>query len=141
METWVEPAGSVHADLEHSRAAFLAALRVGDASAAAEVYTLDATLVVPAGELLHGRPAIERFWRTGMEIGIGDVELEVLEVRLRGDIAVEVGEYVLHVAREAGAQEVNRGRYLVVHRAEPDGRWCRAAEIFSPDHALGAPPG
>lgn len=137
----MEPAGSVHADLDQGRAAFLAALRRGDASEAAAAYALDATLVVPAGELLRGRPAIERFWRTGMEIGIGDVELAVLEVRFRGDIAVEVGEYALHIAKEAGRSDVNRGRYLVVHRVEPDGRWRRAAEIFSPDRSFEAAPG
>jgi hypothetical protein len=32
---------------------------------------------------------------------------------------------------------VDRGRYLVVHRVEADGRWRRAAEMFSPDPGAG----
>ena len=125
------------ADLERARAAFVAALRAGDTAAAVAAYDLQATLVAPAGELLRGRRMIERFWRTGMEIGVDNVELDLLELELRGDIALEVGQYRLHVAAAPGnPATVNRGRYLVLHRLGPDGRWRRAAEMFSPDHAL-----
>ena len=133
MEAWAEPAATVAADLDRGRAEFATALRSGDSVAAAAAYAPDATLVAPAGELLHGRTAIERFWRTGVEIGIGDVELAVLELRLQGDLALEIGEYVLHLNQGSGPRAINRGRYLVVMRAEPDGQWRRTAEMFSPD--------
>lgn len=121
------------AHLDRARAAFESALRSGDAVAAAAVYADDATLLAPAADLLSGRSAIERFWRTGVETGIEHVELDVLHLQQRGDVVFEVGRYALHLAPESGAPVVDRGRYLVVHRAEPDGLWRRAAEMFSPD--------
>jgi uncharacterized protein (TIGR02246 family) len=139
VKTWVEPAGSVTTELERGRSAFTTALRSRNANEAAAAYAADATLVAPAGELLRGRPAIERFWRTGMDIGIDGVEFVVLEIRVRDDIAIEVGEYALHAAGENGRSSVNRGRYLVVHRADPEGQWRRAAEILSPEGS-GVPP-
>jgi uncharacterized protein (TIGR02246 family) len=124
---------SAAADIGRARLAFETALRSGDAAAAASIYADDATLLAPAADLLHGRTAIERFWRTGVEAGIEQVELVVLYLQQRGDIAFEVGEYALRVAPESGGTVVDRGRYLVVHRIEADGSWRRAAEMFSPD--------
>jgi uncharacterized protein (TIGR02246 family) len=120
-------------DLDRSRTAFAGALQAGDAAAAADAYAEDATLVAPAAEVFHGRSAIERFWRTGVETGIERLELTVIDLRQRGEVAFEVGRYSLHLAPESGGIVVDRGRYLVVHRADPDGRWRRCAEMFSPD--------
>lgn len=133
MEPVHPTADAVIANIDQGRLAFEAALRSGDAALAAAIYADDATLLAPAADVVHGRPAIERFWRTGVETGIQDVTLARLDLQLRGDVAYEVGEYALHVAPESGAVVVDRGRYLIVHRAEPDGTWRRAAEMFSPD--------
>ena len=123
-------------DIDQGRLAFEAALRSGDAAATAAIYADDATLLAPDADVVRGRTAIERFWRTGVETGIELVELVVLELQRRGDVAFEVGEYAMHLAPESGAPIVDRGRYLVVHRVEPDGHWLRAAEMFSPDPHL-----
>ncbi len=127
-------------DIDQGRLAFAAALRSGDAAAAAAIYADDATLLAPDADVVRGRSAIERFWRTGVETGIEQVELVVLELQQRGEVAFEVGRYALFLAPESGAPVIDRGRYLVVHRVEPDGRWRRAAEMFSPDlHAVPEP--
>jgi hypothetical protein len=47
-------------------------------------------LVAPAAEVLRGRAAIERFWRTGVETGIESVTLARLDLQLQGDVAFEV---------------------------------------------------
>ena len=83
--------------------------------------------------MVRGRSAIERFWRTGVETGIEQVELVVLELQRRGEVAFEVGRYALFLAPDSGGHVVDRGRYLVVHQVETDGHWRRAAEMFSPD--------
>lgn len=121
------------ASIAGSRTAFASALRRGDARAAAEAYALDATLIAPAMDVLRGRPAIEAFWRTGVETGVMDMTFEAIDVHCHGDVAVEVGRYALHVAPERGTTVVDRGRYLLVHRVGPDGQWRRSAEMFSPD--------
>jgi uncharacterized protein (TIGR02246 family) len=136
-----ETADALAADLDRCRTSFAEALRAGDAATASSLYADDATLVAPAGELLHGRSAIEGFWRTGLEIGIADARFSVMEIERRGDVAFEVGEYALISIHESGPGAVNRGRYLIVHRIEPDGRWRRCAEMLSPDPAAGGQAG
>jgi len=132
MRTW-RSAESIAEDLEAGRAAFATALGTGDAAAAADAYADDATLIAPAAEVLHGRPAIEGFWRTGVETGIERIDLTVVALQQRGEVAMEVGRYALHVTPEGGERVVDRGRYLVLHRVDRDGRWRRCAEMFSPD--------
>lgn len=121
------------AGIDRDRLAFQAALRAGDAASAAEIYSDDATLLAPLADLVHGRPAIERFWRSGLDAGIEDVELEVLSLEPGGDVAVEIGQYALRLASEGGITVIDRGRYLTVLRIGSDGRWRRAVEMFSPD--------
>ncbi|HJP89254.1 MAG TPA: SgcJ/EcaC family oxidoreductase [Candidatus Limnocylindrales bacterium] len=120
-------------DIEAGRAAFVTAIRAGDAAAAAHVYSDDALLLAPAADVVHGRQAIERFWRIGLEAGIQDVQLDVLEISGTGDVVVEIGAYALRLVSERGTPIEDRGRYLTVHRVQTDGGWRRTAEMFSPD--------
>ena len=105
-----------------------------DAAAAAAIYADDATLLAPGGRRPARRPAIERFWQTGVETGIEQVELVVLDLQQRGEVAFEVGRVrAARRPRSPVRPSSIGGRYLIVHRIEADGRWRRAAEMFSPD--------
>ena len=115
------------------RAAFVDALARGDAAAAAAVYTETARLLPPESEPMEGRPAIEAFWRAGIESGIAEVELEARELDQRDGLAYEIGRYALRLRAADGGTIVDRGKYVLVHRRQPDGTWRRAVEMFSPD--------
>jgi len=119
--------------IDASRAAFAAALRGGDAAAAAAVYSEDASLLPPSAEPLKGRDAITAFWRAGVEAGISDVELDALELERVGGLAYEIGRYALRLRPAGGATVVDRGSYVLVHAQQTDGSWRRAVEMFSPD--------
>jgi ketosteroid isomerase-like protein len=115
-----------------ARAAFVVAMQSGDAAAASALYSDDARLLAPSAELFEGREAIAAFWRAGIESGIKDVELESLEVEQRGELAHEIGSYVLRLEADGG-DVVDRGKYLLVHERQRDGSWRWAVEMFSPD--------
>jgi uncharacterized protein (TIGR02246 family) len=117
-----------------TRAAFVAALHDGNATAAAAVYADDATLLPPAAELLRGREAIRSFWSAGVEAGISEVELVALELERDGGFAYEIGRYALRLQPADGDAVVDRGKYLLVHARQADGTWRRAVEMFSPDN-------
>jgi uncharacterized protein (TIGR02246 family) len=113
------------------RGAFEQALRAGDVSSMAGLYASDAMLVVPMTDVVHGRAAIERFWRTGIDSGVESAELTPIDVHSLGDVALEVGRYVIRMASDGGSV-IDRGRYFVVHRAT-EGGWQRVAEMLSPE--------
>lgn len=117
-----------------ARQSFIAALRRGDAGAAASAYTEDARLLAPSAELLAGRPAIARFWQAGIDAGVDSIELHALDLEIEpgGETAYEIGRYVLRLTSPSGEGVVDRGRYLLLYRREADGAWRRAAETFNP---------
>ena len=74
-----------------ARASFVAALKRGDAEAACAVYAANAQLLAPSAEPIHGRQAIEAFWRAGLDAGMSDVQLDAFELRREDGLAYETG--------------------------------------------------
>jgi uncharacterized protein (TIGR02246 family) len=123
--------------VEENNRRFAAALAAGDAAGAASVYADDAALLPPDVEALKGREAIERFWQAGIAMGIRGVELETRELEQEDELAYEIGRYTLRIEPDGGEPATDVGKYLVVHRREPDGSWRWAADVFNSD----GPPG
>ena len=121
-------------DIGAARAAFIDALRRGDATAASAAYTEDARLLAPSTEVLSGRASVARFWQAGIDAGVEGIDLETggVEVEPGGDVATEIGRYVLSMRPDRGPAVIDRGTYLLVYR-RVDGGWRRAVETFHPD--------
>ena len=126
---------------DEARTAFEEALQLGDALAASALYADDARLLAPSAELFEGREAIAAFWRAGIESGVTHVELESLAVEERGDVAHEIGRYLLRLEPDGGDAVVDRGKYLLVHERQQDGSWRRAVEMFNPEGSSALRPG
>jgi uncharacterized protein (TIGR02246 family) len=118
-------------DVLHAAAALAEALGRGDATAAASLYADDGRFLTSAAELLSGRGEIEAYWRAGIAVGLARVELQTLELRIVGQIAIEIGEYALELGHE-GSPVVERGKYVAVHRRSADGTWRRSIDAFNP---------
>ena len=105
------------------------------------LYAEGARLLAPSAEVFEGREAIAAFWRAGIESGIKHVELESLEVEERGDLAHEIGRYLLRLEPAEGDVVLDRGKYLLVHERQQDGSWRWAVEMFNPEATPGPNPG
>jgi len=114
------------------RTTFAAALQRGDAHAAAEVYATEARILLPASQPMDGRSAIEAFWRAGIDSGMSSLDLFPTFLEAEREFACEIGRYVLHAEPRDENAVVEEGRYLIVHRQEPDGAWRRSLEILEP---------
>lgn len=121
--------------LAHARQAFAKALASRDAPFAASIYAEDARLLPPLVDLVEGRDEIQAFWQAGVDSGIAGVDLEPLDCTELGSVAYELGRYSISMGADA-ARIVERGRYMTVHRLI-DGRWQRAAEMFTSDSQPG----
>jgi len=106
---------------------FVAAFSQGDAAGMSALYTDDAQILPPNAEPVVGRPAIQGFWQTLMDMGITEAIPTTVEVEALGDTAIEVGTYALEV--EDG-QVVDRGKYIVVWKQENE-QWKLHRDIFN----------
>ena len=101
-----------------------------DATGAAAVYSEDALLLPPAGDVISGRGAIERFWSGGIEIGLRAVQLETAGQGGAGSVLYEHGGYRMRLVGGDGHSLVERGPYVVVHVQSEDGAWRWAVTTF-----------
>jgi uncharacterized protein (TIGR02246 family) len=118
----------VEHELEQAAGALADAVARGDAAAAAALYADDGRLLTATARLISGRAAIESYWRAGIALGLTGVALSPTEVQILDGVAIEVGGYVV-TARDGGRDE---GKYLALHRRQPDGSWRRAVDVFNP---------
>ncbi len=56
-----------------------------------------------------------------------------VEVARSGDIAYETGTYALTSTDKKGKATTSKGKYVVVWKKQPDGKWKAAADIWNPD--------
>ena len=116
----------IRAAIESGNRAFIEAFLRGDALAVADLYTEDAQVIPPGGEVTSGRPAIATFWRTVMDAGVDDLTLDTTEVESAGDLACEVG--AVRVVGKNG--QVTAGRYVVVWKRQ-NGHWKLHRDIWN----------
>ncbi|MGY1696469.1 MULTISPECIES: YybH family protein [unclassified Geodermatophilus] len=102
------------------------ALEKGDSALAATIYAPDARLLPPGSEPATGRQ-IQATWQSFMDMGVSGARLETVSLEERDDLAVEEGRYEMH----AGPDTVDAGKYVVVHRRQPDGSWKLAIDIWN----------
>ena len=124
----------VRAAIEANTKQFIEAFNKGDAAAVANMYTADARLLPPNGEMVEGRENIQKFWQAGISAGLKMVTLETVHVESQGNIAVEVGRYTSTITR-AGATTTDKGKYVVQWKREGQ-NWKLAVDIFNSNMPL-----
>jgi ketosteroid isomerase-like protein len=90
-------------------------------------YAEDASLLPPDHEMVSGRLEVRAALQGMVEAGMGDVSMETVKVEASGDLAYRIGRYSL------GRPTADRGKFIEVHRRQPDGSFRCVADIFNSD--------
>ena len=110
-------AGEPRNHIEETAVKFVAAFNAADGAALASLYSEDATLFPPGAERVDGRSAIQTFWQGAMDAGMKLDDLSATEVISRGDIAGEMGGFILSVPGDSGVTKVV-GEYIVIRKRD-----------------------
>jgi len=119
------------AGIEAANAKFSAAFEHGDAATVAALYTQDAIVLPPDGEMVKGRQAIGEFWKATSKSGVKSAKLTTVDVGRSGDIAYEVGTVLLTVQPEGKEPATASAKYLVVWKRQADGSWRLHRDIWN----------
>ncbi len=114
-------------EIAAANAKFMTAYHTGNAAAVASLYTDDAEVLPPNNDIVIGKPAIQTLWRSVMDSGVKDVQMEIAEVEEHEDTAIEVSQYML---MGDGEKIVDRGKYIVVWKRDK-GEWKLHRDIFN----------
>jgi uncharacterized protein (TIGR02246 family) len=106
----------------------------GDAAGVAAFYEEDGQILPPLTDAVAGRAKIQEYWQGVMGAGVKTAALEVLEVHTSGDLAGEVGRYVM---KNAEGQDVDHGKYIVIWKKKK-GSWVIVRDIWNSSMSLGA---
>lgn len=135
-----QDAASVRAYIEQADVRFEEALGRGDAAALAAMYTPDAVVLAPNAPPLQGQQAIQGLWTAAIQqMGFKKLDLDVTDVEVSGDQAVELGNYALTIQPQGQAEVVDRGKYMVVWKKQPDGTWKLHRDMFNTSMPAQAP--
>jgi uncharacterized protein (TIGR02246 family) len=122
---------AVRKAIEEGGAKWAEAFNRGDATDVAALYTEDATLLPPNSEIIQGRQGIQDFWNGGIQMGLKDISLTIVNIGGSGDTAYEIGKYNLKIQPADQEGMTDSGKYLVVWKRQADGTWKLHVDIFN----------
>jgi ketosteroid isomerase-like protein len=92
------------------------------------VYTKEARILPPGGEMVSGRENIKGFWKGAMEaLNVSGCTLETVQFEAMGDTCYEIGRATLSFA--AGTPPMY-AKYVVIWKQE-DGAWKWHVDIWN----------
>lgn len=119
------------ADITAVNRMFEEAARKGDADRIAALYTPDAMVLPPDGDMVKGRDSIKQMWASALkQMGLKDVKLDTLDLEITGDAAYEVGEATLGLETEPGKRQTAVVKFVVVWK-KVDGQWRLHRDIWN----------
>lgn len=119
------------ATIEKQGAAFSEAFNRGDVAAVAAMYSDDAIVLPPDGDMVQGRSAIEALWKGARDSGVRAVAFTVLDVRSSRNLAVEVGKAELTIQPANQPESSQTIKYVVVWKRQKAGTWKLFRDIWN----------
>ena len=119
------------AAIEAANAKFSEAFARGDAKALSAMYTTDAIVFPPDGEMIRGNEAIGDFWKATRDGGVQSAALTTIDVGRSGDVAYEVGTVSLTIQPAGKEPTTAIAKYVVVWKRQTDGSWKLHRDIWN----------
>jgi uncharacterized protein (TIGR02246 family) len=121
----------VRSAVEQANGKLAESLRQGDAAGVAAAYTEDATLMPNEAETIKGRPGIEAYWASAIQMGIKDVVLTVVDLGGGEEFVYEIGKVMATVQPEGMEPMEIPGKYACVWKKTDDGTWKIHLDIWN----------
>jgi uncharacterized protein (TIGR02246 family) len=97
-----------------------------------ELYSSDSIVLRPNSAPAHGKDAVRKVLESGIESGVGDVQLECAEIGIVGDFACLTGQSKMLFPTAPAKRQEATGKYLIVVRRE-SGEWKIVADSWCMD--------
>lgn len=117
--------------IEEACAKYTQAIQEANVAGVIDVYTADATILPPGGEMVKGKQAIEEVYKNFFRIGMKDVAFTIIEVGGNGDTAYEIGKTKVRIQPEGQAAIIDSTKYLVIWKRQADDTWKVQVDIWN----------
>jgi uncharacterized protein (TIGR02246 family) len=115
---------------------FSAAYATLDADRVAAIYTEDALMLPPGGEILKGRAAIRERYADGFDEDrkrghTRRITFELVDRLVSGDVRNDYGYYTITGRSPSGHEQEHRGKFAKVWQRGRDGVWRIRSDSYS----------
>jgi len=114
---------------------FCAALMAKDATAAANLYDENASLLPPNEPIVTGRENIKKYWQAGIDAGIIKASVKTIDASSDGDLGYEIGTFELQFQGEDGVITTDTGKFTEVLKRNSEGKWMSIYGMWSGNEA------
>jgi uncharacterized protein (TIGR02246 family) len=119
---------------------FAAAYATLDPDRVVQIYTEDALMLPPSGEILRGRAAIRERYAHGFDADrehghTRRITFELVDRVVSGDVRSDYGYYTIIGRSPDGLEDRSRGKFAKVWMRGRDGVWRIRGDSYSPAHA------
>ncbi len=118
--------------VEDGIAQFVETFNAGNATVLGQLYAKDGVVMAPNGGPIEGRDAIVEFW--GGFFGAMDafeLALTNSQAERNGTLGWSRGEFTLSFTPQGGAEISDAGKYALVWRRGPNGKWQIALDVWN----------
>lgn len=127
-------AENMRAIMEADNARWLAAYNANTPAAFPAMYTIDAVVLPPGAQPVHGRQAIGKFWEDRLKPGNRkDHTFEIVSIRQDGQYAYQEARWTLNIINKSGEPTKVSGNTVRIFEHQPDGAWLTKLHIFNLD--------
>ncbi|GGK24555.1 hypothetical protein GCM10007962_18480 [Yeosuana aromativorans] len=110
---------------------FAKALLAKDATAAANLYDENASLLPPNEPIVTGRENIKNYWQALIDAGLIDASVKTIDASSDGDLGYEIGTFELKFQGEDGAIITDTGKYTEILKRNSEGKWISIYGMWS----------
>ena len=110
---------------------FAKALVAKDATAAAHLYTENASLLPPNEPIVTGRENIKNYWQGAIDAGLIAASVKTIDAGSDGDLGYEIGTFELKFQAEDGSIITDIGKYTELLKRNSEGRWISIYGMWS----------
>jgi uncharacterized protein (TIGR02246 family) len=116
------------------RSNYMRAQNSGDAEGCVQHWDDDGLILPPNERGVRGKKALLEWYRGIFQHVSMKFELSYTDIHVSGEWSFANGTYHGHVVPKAGGNPIeDEGKFLEVHRRQPDGSWKFARHMWSSD--------
>lgn len=117
----------IHSTINEISKNFESTFSQSDAAQLADFYTENGMLLPAGSDFVQGKQNIQEYWQVAIDMGIKNIELEILEVEQHDDTAIEMSKFKLS---DANDQVIDQGKGIVIWKYE-NNAWKLHRDIWN----------
>lgn len=110
---------------------FKGAINLPEPEKMEDIWTEDAIFMPQGFEIIKGKKEVVEIWKRNIKSGFRTEGQEIIELKISGDTAYEIGKHLWTVKKEGEEIKWHSSKYVHIWKKEKDGKWKLHLDIWN----------